>query len=314
MLFCLLLLAARAGFCARGPAGANILGLIPDARTTAMGETFCAIADDINAVYYNPAGLAGITHTEIPAVNNIKLLNGVNLQSVGLALSLRDVRASNLEDLGTAALTQSRLDYGDIQGRDENGASTGLLTASDQVTVVSYGRCLYRDEGAGNIMAGINAKNVLEKTTFSSYRNTVYDAGLLWALPFANICAGIVSQNCGGKMNYGTDSFNPPRNIKCGVSWKKPGFTAGLDVNLPYGADPAYSFGVEYLSMNSLFLRAGYNSARNGAFSAGFGISVKEMDVLFWYLRELTFDYAFLPSSDLGDVHRISVTFKIGAD
>ncbi|MEW6608801.1 MAG: UPF0164 family protein, partial [bacterium] len=43
-----------------GKAGANFLKIGISPRASAMGEAFCAVADDVNSIYYNPAGLTQI--------------------------------------------------------------------------------------------------------------------------------------------------------------------------------------------------------------------------------------------------------------
>ena len=40
-----------------GTAGAQFLKIGPGARVDGIGSAFCAIADDVTAVYWNPAGI-----------------------------------------------------------------------------------------------------------------------------------------------------------------------------------------------------------------------------------------------------------------
>jgi hypothetical protein len=100
--------AGRAVAASAGATGAQILELMPDARAAAMGETFCAVADDVNSMYYNPAGLARVGWIEVP-LSSIRLFEGVNFQYFGIAYSLRDVRSANINDLGTVAVGFSEM-------------------------------------------------------------------------------------------------------------------------------------------------------------------------------------------------------------
>ena len=51
-----------------GVNGAQFLKIGAGARPTAMGDAFTAIADDVNATYFNPAGLAQLKTAELTAM------------------------------------------------------------------------------------------------------------------------------------------------------------------------------------------------------------------------------------------------------
>jgi len=48
-----------------GTAGFQFLKIAPSARGAALGSAFSAIADDASALYYNPAGIAGLKKYEL---------------------------------------------------------------------------------------------------------------------------------------------------------------------------------------------------------------------------------------------------------
>jgi len=63
-----------------GTAGAQFLKIGPGARVDGIGSAFCAIADDVTAVYWNPAGIGQLegfnlsdTHTYWIADTRFKL-------------------------------------------------------------------------------------------------------------------------------------------------------------------------------------------------------------------------------------------------
>jgi hypothetical protein len=296
------------------PFGAQIAEIMPDARATAMGETFCAIADDVHSLYYNPAGLGLIGWTEIPVAGN-ELFGGVDYQHFGLAYSLRDVRAANLDDLGTIAAGYTEMTSGDIDRRDAAGLRHGTFMTKDQMLVFGYGRTLYDSEETGRILGGATLKTISEEIAGHTFKNNAFDAGALWQFPSSGMSLGLAVQNLGGDLSYRDEAFKQPTNIKAGAAYRDDDVLVGLDINSPAHADPYYCLGGEYRFLRALALRAGYNTRSDqGGFSVGFGVNLRQLDVLFMYARDIEIDYAFVPMGDLGDTHRIAMIFKLGAD
>src|SRR5207302_10246043 len=52
-----------------GTSGAAFLKIGPGARPAAMGEAFTGVADDIHAIYWNPAGLATLRSPELTGMH-----------------------------------------------------------------------------------------------------------------------------------------------------------------------------------------------------------------------------------------------------
>ena len=62
--------APTAAFAATGETGFAFLKLGVGARAMGMGSAYVAIADDPTALYWNPAGLASVTKTQVTAMHN----------------------------------------------------------------------------------------------------------------------------------------------------------------------------------------------------------------------------------------------------
>jgi hypothetical protein len=283
-----------------------------------MGEAFCAIADDVNTLSYNPAGLGAITHTEIPMANN-RWLGDMFYQHLGIAYSLRDVRTSNLQDLGTLAFSFVDLNSGPMIGRDATGAETGNFTARDQVITVAYGRTMLDNPCGGKLLAGAGAKFLMEDIDGESFSNRLFDAGLLWELPWYNLRAGLAAQNLGPKLSYGSGADqDTPSTVRAGTACRlfHNYMVVGVDYSKIQGAGAELHLGAEYLLLNVLALRMGYQErAYNDAkLSCGVGLSLKQLDVMFFFANELNLDYSFVPYGDLGVEHRLSLVLKLGAD
>src|SRR5438067_1224172 len=72
-----------------GTSSAQFLKLGAGARAAGMGDAFVAVADDVTAAYWNPAGLAQIRQTEVEAMQNTSLVD-TQYQYLGAAVPLRD--------------------------------------------------------------------------------------------------------------------------------------------------------------------------------------------------------------------------------
>ena len=299
-----------------GTTGAQILEVMPDAKTAAMGDTYSGLNGEIGCLYYNPAGLATVKNVEYTCSN--EQWQGMTNQYMGMAYSLHDVRSSNLIDLGTLAVAFSDLNSGQINGMDANGNPTGSFTARDQLLIFSYAKTIYEQESIGQFAAGSSTKFVTEEISDNNTKATAFDAGLLWKMPVYNACVGLTRQNMGSSMQYEEESFALPSNTKLSASAKAlyGALTMNVDLNMPDASQQTYNFGTEYNFMDTLYLRLGYNNkySYTSGITTGIGMSIKQLDVLFLYASEVRIDYAFIPNSELGNVNKLSITMKIGAD
>lgn len=312
-----LLFVASSAYAAAGSTGAQLLEIIPDARTAALGGTFCGLADDVHCLSVNPAGLGLIEHTEISISNN-RLYQGVSHQYAAMAYSLRDMMTSNIYSLGAFGFSFSFLDSGSIPGRDVNGNASASYAERDRQTTIAYGKNVFHHDWFGDLCAGVSAKFLTEEVKTYEAQNSCYDGGLLWQTPTGRINAGMSFQNMGGSLRYAGQRIDAPARMVMGVSSFLMNDTLCVsgDIVRPQGADMSYRLGTEYYVTNALVLRAGYDSQRSdgSGISTGAGIALKDVDVFFFYAHEFDIHYAFIASGDLGDAHRLTLTFKLGAD
>src|SRR5579872_4457900 len=73
-----------------GTTAAAFLKIEPGARAEGMGEAFTAVADDIDAIAWNPAGLGGLTQREASFVHN-KIEEDVSLEYLAYVQPLGDL-------------------------------------------------------------------------------------------------------------------------------------------------------------------------------------------------------------------------------
>ena len=95
-----------------------------------------------------------------------------------------------------------------------------------------------------------------------------------------------------------------PLAFKAGAAFRiTPNWLAALDVAAPKGGSPYVNFGTEYILAAGeswrFAGRAGFSSQDDSP-AVGIGVGCKGLSV----------DYAFVPYNDLGDAHRVSLTFN----
>ena len=110
--------------------GADFLKIGVGARAVSMGSAFVAAANDISAVYWNPAGLAHLDENQFSAMH-AEWLSDMSFDFLGAAMPTQN---------GTIGLSAIYLCQDDIDRRDSSGADTGKFGAYDAALSVSYAR------------------------------------------------------------------------------------------------------------------------------------------------------------------------------
>ncbi len=294
--------------------GAQALEVIPDARSIGMGGAYCAISDDAAGIFHNPAGLALISHTEVPFSKNQE----INQVYYGFAYSLCDIGMSNIKSPGTIALSWNAFEPGTIIGRDEEGLPTFDFEAESHVFSIAYGKKILDTKAIGVVNAGITAKIYEDRLSGQKAEGEAFDAGLLWKYPKKGFFIGATVQNLGSKVSYNNEEQDLPLKATLGIAGKMlcQKLIVGIDICKPEYNDVECELGVEYRFFDTIAARIGYNSrlGRNNGIAAGTGLILKQLDILFFYLREVNIDYAYEPYDKPGDSHWVSINFKFGAD
>ncbi len=206
--------AALAALAAGGTAHAQIvqttsvpfLQIEPDSRTSGMGMAGVAIADDANAVFWNPAGLAGqegaeVTFTHAPWLPEL----GADLFFEYLAGKYA------VPGIGTVAGHITFLNLGEQQRVDEEGNDQGTFRSYDLAVGASYGRRVLPsvDVGVGlryiysNLAGGvIDAGSAVVGDVGVLYRPPNFSVGNASVQP----TLGLTLANLGTSISYGEES------------------------------------------------------------------------------------------------------------
>jgi len=302
---CVLTLLRAGAFAARadvGTSGAVFLKLNAGARPAAMGEAFGGISNDVNALYYNPAGTAGLATPAFTAQYG-SWFQSIGYNALGFVYPVTGV--------GSVGLGIINLGVTDIEKRSSDTADPdSKFGASDYAYILHYSRSLN-----ARLSAGINAKIISQKIDDKTATSYAGDAGVLWQTPLKRLTAGLAVQNFGTDVKFDAAGDPLPLNIKLGLGYTLPlrhgsRLLLGIDANMPRDNDLLLCGGGEYSrKLGSDFaaaVRGGYKSVAQeklggmSGLTAGAGIT--------W--RQFSLDFAWVPYGELGDTFRYSLVVK----
>jgi len=293
--------------------GAEFLKIDTDARAMSMASSAIGISDGINALNYNPAGLANMRGTEL-ALSHTNWFMGSKHDFIGVGMRLGQAEGTRQKAEGTAfGIGLTRLTQGGIEGRNADRSGSGSYGAYDQSISLAMGK-RYGSYNIGGSVKYLQSSIAGEKAV--SYAVDLGVRKNLYSLPLS---MGISVQNLGPAMRY-LDQKDPlPLSVSAGFAFMLvPEMAITFDAKrFIYDKYTSLSFGTEYAVVGSasgsaLLLRAGsggFGSRDSGSgaggsglgnFSAGAGIRVMDMDI----------DYAVNTGSQLDSVQKISVKKK----
>jgi len=258
------------------------------ARAFGMGKAFTAVADDVYAPYWNPAGMVFLTNSE--AGFTLVKLAETNYSFIGCVLPL---------DLKTS-IGVSRFGFDSPLAEKTNtiGESLGYYQEKQSSYFISYGSKI-----SDTFSYGVNLKVVFQEIDVYSAFGIGLDAGAL-IIPVNNMKIGVVLQNilpASLKLKEETDRY--PVNLKTGVSYlfTDIGLLTAADLSVIdilsfYKAAIRWGFGAEYhlKYWQDIYLRAGVDY-KEVAFGAGISV------------LNVAFDYA-VGISTFEVSHRASLT------
>jgi len=279
-----------------GETGLAFLKIGVGARAAGMGEAYVAVAQDPTATYWNPAGIANTLGDEVHASHN-EWISDVRYEYVSAVHGMKG---------HALAVHLGLLHMGELEGRDTSGNFTGSFRAYDVTAGISYARRVLR-----SVEVGATGKLLFEKIDTENATGFAGDLGVRYRTPVRGLTAAATLTNLGPEMKFVEDSFLLPVNGRIGVAYRTRRLLQGLvlaaDARFPNDSNAKAHFGLELLPHEMFALRTGYKTGYDEeGFSAGFGVTYREYEI----------DYAYAPfsnESELGDVHRISLDWRLGA-
>lgn len=327
----LILLGLTPGFAAFtkvGMAGLPFLK-IGVGRGTGMGEAFVAIADDASAAYWNPAGLALVSHRQV-ILNHIDWISDLSHEFAAAVIP---------SNLGSFAVSVTALSLGKFEETtvDEYQGTGQTFTGADISAGISYAR-MFTDK----LCFGLTAKAISEKIWDVGTNGVAFDFGVHYNTGWRNLRLGMVIANFGPDLRYSgsqlnftydpdwewpwtrepipatylTETFPLPVLFRFGLAYDIfhtdfTALTAAVDLNHFNDVNEKVNFGLEYKS-HGFTLRGGYtlNTDVNYAADVGWetgiafgaGFRVKPSSGF-----ALGLDYGYRNLGRLGMSHRLTL-------
>jgi hypothetical protein len=254
--------------------------LFVGARPMGMGETFVGIADDANAIYWNPGGLPQLQRQELTFMYSD--LYGLGLRNLygGYVYPVTDNSAVGVDVFNT--------------GFDDNELQYGQWKFN-----LAYGYRWRRLLSFGATFKYVNTNVGQDNTTADNAGGIGFDVGLLLT-PASKLRLGFLAQdvtNTSIKHDSGVSETLFRRNLRGGVSYKPiESFLVAVDVG------DRLHFGAEYWLANILAVRGGLqrkidtNSASafdsKLIYSGGAGIKYRLFEINYAYEH-----HPFLPAT-----------------
>lgn len=263
-----------------GTTAAPFLEIGVGARATAMGGAFVGVADDVSAIYWNPAGTPQLVQGEIGFVHTAWIA-GIAFDNVAATFPM-----GNGMTIG-GFLTALSMDEMEVRTIEMPEGTGELFRASDVAFGLSYGWQL-----TDRLSVGANGKYIRQAIWNSSASAIAADLGLLFKMPFYNgVNLGMSVSNFGPDMqmtgrdtqvthdidpnnpgNNGdiladlqTDSWSLPLLFRVGVAsnvWQGVNSRLLLAVDAIHPNDnyEYVNVGAEWSIRDFVFLRGGYRT------------------------------------------------------
>jgi len=217
-----------------GLAAVPFLQIEPDSRGAGMGNANVAIADNASAVFWNPAGLAFQTGTQI----SITHANWLPQFNAGLFYDYL-VGKYYIEGIGTVGGHITFLNLGEQTQTDEQGNVIGTFRSYDVAVGLSYGFVINKNLATGLGLRAIYSSLVPDGTLVSNQVQASAGTSIAFDLGFmyksnqfdllgnrANFNFGLNAANLGTAIQYtDADQQDPiPATLRAGFA-----FTTELD-------------------------------------------------------------------------------------
>lgn len=286
-----------------GTVGYEFLRTEIGARPAALGGAFVAVEADLNSLFYNPGGIAGIS-SRTGTISYMKHLLDFHSGNLIAAMPL---------SWGTVGMGLYYMNFGEFKRtsrEDPEGALGETFGAHSLVFSFSAGKKFKNLFSYGSTVKVI-------QSSIDQYSATAFavDLGAIFHLPlqnddYLNVAASI--SNIGQTHStYIKTKDELPMVVRAGVSKKLAHLPLlfGIQVYKYVDDDFRWSLGGEFTLSPGMFLRLGFNSIgldqrvgtsgdRLAGANFGFG--------LMWHNYQI--DYAFSSVGDVGSLNRIGIT------
>lgn len=296
-------------------------------RALGMGGAFVAVANDVTAGYYNPAGLANINYPQIALMHSEQFGSLVNYDYGAVAIPYGTDLSFGLSvmRLGVDGIPDTRNALYDANGDGIIDINTDRLDYSKITEFSNQDWAFYltfAKRQSENFYWGANVKIIRRDIAEYGATGIGFDVGAFYS-PIKNLYLGANAQDVTTTLvawNTGRNELISP-TLKLGAAYKLTEFLGGyimpaldFDVrfeNRRYASNfniGPVSFdmhaGFEYNFKNLFSVRAGYNDVKQ--FTVGAGVKLPKLNIDYSFARFSESEIERLPDS-----HRISLILTL---
>lgn len=296
------------GRAAVGTSGAEFLLLDTSARGIAMGGAYSVATNDASSLYWNPAGLSQVPRFSATFLHS-QYVAGVTYDAASVA--------KRVNDSSVMAFGVRYLDAGAITRTDINGLTRGEFQPRSYLAELGWGQSIYDlSDSEVDVAMGVTVKylhvDLLEHANAYGGDFGVHSRFYGTSQTY-DISMAIQNLGVGPRFDKVRDTLPTRLRFGGGVRPIKPLLLTIEAIapinNLPHGA-AGMEYTVDIQKNLQGAVRAGLNSLTYDSLGMtsmlNFGFGLK--------LSDLSFDYAFSPTGDLGaQIHRVSVSFNLPA-
>ncbi len=278
-----------------GTTAAPFLEIGVGARAIGMGDAFVSLASDVSAIYWNPAGITGLEHTEAQFYHS-PWIAGVQFNFAGVVVPMEGVGSFGLFYTGVTMDDEPVRTIFYPEGTGEYYGATSLAFG------ITFSRRL-----TDRFSFGFSIKHIQEQIWHMTASSTALDLGTLFQTRNKGLRLGMSISNFGNKMKLegrdtqqkvDIDEQKAGNNDRIDAhldtwSWQLPllmrvgmskDFLIGNSQKIVVAVDAIHpndnveyvNAGLEYLLGKMLVLRAGQNNifldSRESGWTYGFGL------------------------------------------
>lgn len=292
-----------------GTTAASFLKIGIGSRADGMGTAFTGLADDVTALYWNPAGLARLERRSLSVTHN-ESFESIRHDFAGYAWGRGTTRwAAAIYGLYIPSELERRSGLDEDNPFEPLTPIEGYFGAHDICAQFSAGH-----QATPSLAVGASIKAIQQSIDDLSAYGVGVDASALYRVPNSRLSVGAGVFNAGTPITFREKSYMLPLTFRGGGALRvHDRLTCTAEATLAYDNFPSVAGGIEYTPVHMITVRGGYRYRLHGlplgdlsGVSAGMGLSLP--------LRGMTLavDYAFVPYGMLGNSQRISVTMMFG--
>ncbi len=199
-----------------GTTAAAFLEIDAGVRGFGMGSAFVSVADDISAMYWNPAGIARCNQTEAMFANTHWIADIMyNYAAVAIPLGQFGILGVN-----ATFLSMDEMEVTTVTAPEGTGE---MFSAGSYAFGLLYARKL-----TDRFSIGFNAKYIQERIYHSSAQGVAFDIGTLFDTQLQGLRIGMSISNYGTKMRMGGRDML----IQTDIDANKHGNNENINANL----------------------------------------------------------------------------------